>query len=136
MLWEPWVSYAERVFGWHVLVDCPRVIRPSNYAHLIYARRSLIENNPKLVRNYVEVYRKSIDYSKNNFDELLKLDYPMDYAAPEDLNKAIKREVPLWNTDPALDDAILTAAEKDLRDQGVISAQFSLRNVTAINFLA
>jgi hypothetical protein len=82
------------------------------------------------------VYRKSIDYSKNNFDELLKLDYPMDYAAPEDLNKAIKREVPLWNTDPALDDAILTAAEKDLRDQGVISAQFSLRNVTAINFLA
>jgi ABC-type nitrate/sulfonate/bicarbonate transport system substrate-binding protein len=127
MLWEPWVSYAERVFNWHIVVDCPKVIQPSNWAHLIYVRRSILEDKPDLVRNYVSAYLKSIEYAKNNIHELLSLDYPMDYVTPEDIERAVKREVPLWNTNPAFDEVIAETAERDLKNQKVISVDFSLQ---------
>ena len=127
MLWEPWVSFVERVYKWRVLTDCPRVVHPSNYAHLIYAKNSLLEKSPRLVRNFIDAYRKSIEYSKTHIHELLKLDYPMDYATPQDLEKAVRREVPLWNTNPALDYGILRRAETELKDQGVITPAFSVQ---------
>lgn len=129
MLWEPWVSYVERVYQWRIIADCPRVIHPSNYAHLIYAKKSLLEECPTLARSYVDAYRRSIEYAKTHTRELLKLDYPMDYACPQDLEKAIQREVPLWNTNPSLDYDILSRAERELKDQGVITPEFSIQNV-------
>jgi len=131
VLWEPWVSYAERVLNWHILVDCPKVIQPSNWAHMIYTRRSLLENHPDLVRSYLSAYQKSIEYAKNNIHELLSLNYQMDFVTDEDLEKAIKREVPLWNTNPAFDNVIATTAEKDLKKQKVISASFSFQQFVA-----
>jgi len=134
MLWEPWVSYAERVFNWHIVVDCPKAIRPSNWAHLIYVRRSILEDKPDLVRNYVSAYQKSIEYAKNNIHELLSLDYPMDYVTPEDIERAVKREVPLWNTNPAFDEVIAETAERDLKNQKVISVDFSLQPFVATSY--
>jgi len=134
MLWEPWVSYAERVFNWHILVDCPKVIQPSNWAHLIYARRSILEDRPDLVRSYVSAYKRSIEYAKDNIHELSSLDYPMDYVSAEDIEKAIKREVPLWNTNLAFDREIATIAEKDLKKQKVISDNFSFQPFVVSNY--
>ena len=91
MLWEPWVSYAERIFNWHIVVDCPKVVQPSNWAHLIYVRRSILDDKPDLVRNFVSAYQKSIKYAKEHLSELLSLDYPMDYVAPEDIAKAVTK---------------------------------------------
>jgi ABC-type nitrate/sulfonate/bicarbonate transport system substrate-binding protein len=134
MLWEPWVSYVERVFKWEVVVDCPKVIQPSNWAHLIYVRRSILKDRPDLVRSYIGAYKKSIEYAKNNMHELLSLDYPMDHVNTEDLEKAIKREVPLWNTNPALDNVIAETAEKDLKKQKVISGNFSFQPFVVSNY--
>lgn len=134
MLWEPWVIYAERVFNWHIVVDCPKAIRPSNWAHLIFARRSILEDRPDLVRAYVSAYKKSIEYAKDNIHELLSLDYPMDYVSVEDIEKAIKREVPLWNINPAFDREIATIAEKDLKKQKVISDNFSFQPFVVSNY--
>ncbi len=134
MLWEPWVSYAERVFKWKVVVDCPKVIQPSNWAHLIYVRRSILKERPDIVRSYIGAYKKSIEYAKNNMHELLSLDYPMDHVNTEDLEKAIKREVPLWNTNPALDNVIAETAEKDLKKQKVISDNFSFQPFVVSNY--
>jgi ABC-type nitrate/sulfonate/bicarbonate transport system substrate-binding protein len=134
MLWEPWVSYAERVFKWKVVVDCPKVIQPSNWAHLIYVRRSTLKDRPDLVRSYIGAYKKSIEYAKNNMHELLSLDYPMDHVNTEDLEKAIKREVPLWNTNPAFDNVIAETAEKDLKKQKVISGNFSFQPFVVSNY--
>lgn len=131
LMWEPFVSYAERVFNWHILVDCSKVILPSNYAYLIYARRALLETKPDLIRNYVTAYKNSIQYAKDNVDELLKLDYPYDYATDEDLERAIKREVPFWNTNHVFDKLIGRTAENDLKKQEVISPNFSLDSFVA-----
>jgi hypothetical protein len=51
----------------------------------------------------------------------------VDFAAPQDLEKAVQREVPLWNTNPSLDYDILSRAERELKDQGVISPEFSVQ---------
>ena len=126
MLWEPWVSYVERVFPWHIVVDCPRVIKPSNYAYMIYARRSLLDTESDPVRNAVDAYQKSIEYAKAHTDELLTLDYPMNYIEPKDVENALKREVPLWNTNVRLDHLIAATAENDLKKLNVISPSFSL----------
>ncbi len=131
MLWEPWISYVERVFNWHILVDCPKVIKPSNWAHLLYVRRSILNDRSDLVRDYISAYQKSIEYAKNNIHELLSLDYPMDYVTAADIERAVKREVPLWNTNPAFDKVIAETAERDLKDQKVISAGFSLQPFVA-----
>jgi ABC-type nitrate/sulfonate/bicarbonate transport system substrate-binding protein len=126
ILWEPWVSYAERVLGWHVLVDCPRDVKPSNYAYLIYARRSLIKNHQDVVKGYVLAYMASMQYAKDHLDELLELDYPFDLVSREDVARAIQRELPLWNTDPAFDWNILRTAEKELKLQGVVRSEFDI----------
>jgi len=134
MLWEPWVSYMERVFNWHVVVDCPKVIQPSNWAHLLYVRRSILNDRPDLVRDYISVYQKSIEYAKNNMHELLSLDYPVDYVTAEDIEKAIKREVPLWNTNTVFDKVIAETAERDLKNQKMISVGFSLQSFVVTNY--
>jgi len=79
-------------------------------------------------------YKKSIEYAKNNMHELLSLDYPMDHVNAEDLEKAIKREVPLWNTNPAFDNVIAETAEKDLKKQKVISGNFSFQPFVVPNY--
>lgn len=134
MLWEPWVSYVERVFNWHVVVDCPKVIQPSNWAHLLYVRRSILNDRPDLVRDYISVYQKSIEYAKNNMHELLSLDYPVDYVTAEDIEKAVKREVPLWNTNTVFDKVIAETAERDLKNQKMISVAFSLQSFVVTNY--
>ncbi len=134
MLWEPWVSYVQRVFNWHVVVDCPKVIQPSNWAHLLYVRRSILNDRPDLVRDYISVYQKSIEYAKNNMHELLSLDYPVDYVTAEDIEKAVKREVPLWNTNTVFDKVIAETAERDLKNQKMISVAFSLQSFVVTNY--
>ena len=119
------------MFNWHILVDCPKVIRPSNWAHLLFARRSIINDRPDLVKGYIRAYQNTIEYAKNNISELLSLDYPMDYVTAEDIERAVKREVPLWNTNPAFDEVIAETAERDLKNQKVISADFSLQPFVA-----
>jgi ABC-type nitrate/sulfonate/bicarbonate transport system substrate-binding protein len=56
VLWEPYVSYVERVFGWKILAEGRTVMLPSNYGILVYARRSLLAAQPELVRNVLAAY--------------------------------------------------------------------------------
>ena len=132
VLWEPWVSYAERVFGWHIVFDCPKLMQPSNYAFLLYCRRSLIETKPELIQNCLDAYVNSTKYATDNVSELLELNYKFDYVGQEDVEQAIGRERSLWNTNPVFDEAIGETAEKELREQGVIGPDFHLNNFVAV----
>ncbi|MGI6553488.1 MAG: ABC transporter substrate-binding protein [Bacillota bacterium] len=124
---EPWVSYFERVLNWRIIVDCTRSIRESNYAYLIYVKKSLLNENPSLVSAYRDAYAKSIKYAKENINELMVLDYSIDNIHACDLESAINREVPLWNENPSLDDDILANAVRELKRQGILPGEFCIQ---------
>ena len=123
---EPWVSYFERVLNWRIIVDCTRSIRESNYAYLIYVKKSLLNENPSLVSAYRDAYAKSIKYAKENINELMVLDYSIDNIHACDLESAINREVPLWNENTGLDDDILANAVRELKRQGILHSRIHL----------
>jgi NitT/TauT family transport system substrate-binding protein len=132
ILEEPWVSYAERKYNWHVVEDCPKVLRPSNYCFLLYYRRSIIEKNPELVKGYLEAYKKSCEYAINHTQEILDLDYKFQCEGhtpnSQDVLNALNREVSVWNTNLDIDWNIIKAAESLLKKQGVVSERFHIEN--------
>lgn len=132
VLEEPWVSLAERKYGWQVIEDCPKVLKPFNYCFLLYARRSLIEEYPLLVKGYLEAYQKSCEYAKKNIQEIVELGYNFQsenhIATAQDVLNALNREAGIWNTNLELDWTIVKEAEKLLKSQGVIADKFCIED--------
>lgn len=132
VLEEPWVSLAERKYDWHVIEDCPKVLKPFNYCFLLYARKSLIEKHPALVKGYLEAYQKSCEYAKTHTQEILNLGYNFQsenhIANSQDILNALNREAGIWNINLELDWIIVKEAERLLKSQGVVAERFRIED--------
>ena len=127
MLCEPYVSYAERVYGWHVLVEGRRVIDPSNFGICVYARRQLVEDQPDLVARMVRDYATCVGYAMDHMDEAAQALYGKFPAfLPEDIDKAVRRDTPNWTSDTTIDEAFLSVVLEELKDQSIVPPDFVL----------
>lgn len=125
--WEPYVSQAERAFGWHILADGREVIDPSNYGYMLYARRRLVAEQPALVRAVVAGYAASVRYAAEHLAEAAETLYGrLPSVAPEDIDRALRRDAVSWNWDPRIDPDFLDRVLAELKAQEVIPPDFDV----------
>lgn len=125
--WEPYVSHAERAFGWRVLAEGRAVIVPSNYGFCLYARRKLVAHEPALVRQMIEAYSGCVRYAAAHPEEAARTLYgKIPNIAPEDIDRAVRREAPNWAWDTTLDRKFLTVVLEELKAQEVVTSDFAL----------
>lgn len=124
-VWEPYASYAERVFGWRVIADGRTVIQPSNYAFLLYARRELLDAEPDVVAGLTREYAEAVrDAIADLAAAARTLHGKIPYVEPIDIDRGLRRDAPNWTWDLAVDGELLEAVTAELREQGVIPAAF------------
>ena len=127
VLCEPYVSYAERMYGWRVLVEGRRVIDPSNFGICVFARRRLVEDQPDLVARLVEDYGNSVRYAMDHMDEATRVLYGRfpEYL-PVDIDHAVRRDTPNWTSDTTIDEDFLAVVLRELKDQSIVPPDFML----------
>jgi ABC-type nitrate/sulfonate/bicarbonate transport system substrate-binding protein len=127
ILWEPYVSYVERVFGWRVLAEGRTVIAPSNYGFALYARRSLLVGEPGLVLGMLEAYAESVRAAQRDVGAAAAtVRNRIPDVLPEDVDKGLAREAPHWSADISLDSGFLQRVTGELEVQTVIPERFEL----------
>lgn len=130
--WEPYVSQAERLYGWHVIGDGRRVIDPSNYGYFLYARRSLAVAEPGLVAEMVRAYAEAVRYAMTHVDEAaVTLHGRIPGVEPVDIERGLRRDMAGWTWDTRLDPAFLARVMTELREQDVVPADFDVARVLA-----
>lgn len=128
--WEPYVSQAERQYGWHVIGDGRTVIDPSNYGYLLYARRSLVADEPKLVTAMVHAYSEAVRYAMANADEAVATLYGrIPGIEPVDIDRGLRRDMAGWTWDTRLDPAFIERVMAEMREQAVVPAEFDVERV-------
>ena len=120
ILYEPYVSMVEREFGWRVLGDYPEIARPANYAILLYARRSWIEQKPELVAKMMAAYFDCAASGRDSADALATYAEKFPFIQPEDVRNAIARETGHWQLKPGLDWPLLQRVEDELIEQHLV----------------
>lgn len=130
--WEPYVSQAEREFGWRVLADGREVIDPPNYGYLLHARRELVDREPDLVARMIADYSACVKYAMEHLDEAARtLSGKIPKILPQDLDRAVRRDVLGWTWDTRLDRGFLARVLEELRAQAVVPASFQVDPVLA-----
>jgi ABC-type nitrate/sulfonate/bicarbonate transport system substrate-binding protein len=128
--WEPYVSQAERQYGWHVIGDGRTVIDPPNYGYLIYARRSLVADEPQLVTAMVRAYSEAVRYAMAHADEAAATLYGrIPGIEAIDIDLGLRRDMAGWTWDTRLDPAFIDRVMAEMREQAVVSAGFDVRLV-------
>lgn len=132
VLWEPYTTTAIRELGWEIFVAGASVWAPSRYCTMIYARRSLVDQEPDLVvaalRSYAGWVTAAQRDQKGAADQVIR---EMPTVPAEDILSAIAREAPTWSPDTRLDRSLLDRAIGELEVQSVLSAGFRLDDVIA-----
>lgn len=130
--WEPYVSQAERRYGWHVIGDGRTVIDPSNYGYLLYARRSLVAEEPALVTRMVRAYADAVRYAMEHVDEAAATLYGrIPGIEPVDIDRGLRRDLAGWTWDTRLDPAFIERVMAEMREQTVVPADFDVERVLA-----
>lgn len=130
--WEPYVSQAERAHGWRVLADGRRVVVPSNYGYLLYARRALVDREPELVARMIADYSACVRYAINHLDEAARTLYgKIPHVLPADIDRGLRRDVEGWTWDTTVDPAFLDRVMAELKGQAVVPAGFDVNRVLA-----
>ena len=130
--WEPYVSQAERRYGWHVIGDGRTVIDPSNYGYLLYARRSLVADEPNLVSAMVQAYSDAVRYAMGHVDDAAATLYGrIPGIEPVDIGRGLRRDMAGWTWDTRLDPAFIDRVMTEMREQTVVPADFDIRLVLA-----
>lgn len=131
ILYEPYVSMIEREYGWRVLGDYPEISRPANYAILLYARRSWIEQWPELVMRMVSAYFDCARAGRDSADALATYAQKFPFIEPVDVRNAIERESRHWKLSMGLDQALLQRVESELIEQQLVPADYSIADYVA-----
>ncbi len=127
VLCEPHVSFAERVYGWRVLIEGRRVIDPSNFGICVYARRTLVEERPDLVARVVQDYGNCVQYAVDHMEQAADaLDGRFPGFLVEDIEQAIRRDTPNWTSDVTVDEEFLGVVLIELKSQEVVPGDFAL----------
>lgn len=131
--WEPYVSQAERLYGWRILGDGRQILSPSNYGYLLYARRTLLEEEPGLVVRMVADYAAGVKYAIDHLDEAARTLYGriLGGVLPVDVDRGLRRDVNGWTSDPRLDPDFLDRVMAEMREQAVVPPGFDLARVLA-----
>ena len=130
--WEPYISQAERRFGWRILADGRSVIAPPNYGYLLYARRALLRRDPGLVAHMIRDYAAAVQYAVEHLDEAAAtLEGRIPGITRDDLDRALRRDTPSWTWDTRLDRAFLDRILVELRAQAVVGADFEMERALA-----
>jgi ABC-type nitrate/sulfonate/bicarbonate transport system substrate-binding protein len=130
--WEPYVSQAERRFGWHILADGRTLIEPPNYGYLLYARRELLGREPGLVSRMIHDYGAAVKYAVEHLDEAVQtLEGRIPSITRGDIERALRRDTPSWTWDTRLDRAFLDRILVELRAQAVVTEDFDVQRVLA-----
>ena len=130
MNWEPYVSQAERRYGWHVLGDGRTVIDPSNYGYLLYARRSLVASEPALVAHMVQAYSDAVRCAVDHVDEAAATLYGrIPGIESVDIDRGLRRDMAGWTWDTRLDPEFIDRVMAEMREQTVVSDDFDVRRV-------
>lgn len=127
MNWEPYISQAERLYGWRVLADGRAVVDPPNYGYLLYVRRRLVEREPALVRRMVADYAECVSYAIDHLEAAAAtLDGRLPGIERDDVERALRRDVAGWTSDARLDPAFLNRVLAELTEQEVVPPDFDL----------
>lgn len=128
--WEPYVSHAERAFGWRIFAEGRTVIDPSNYGFCLYARRDLVADDPGLVRHVIGQYAAGIEYAVKHLDEAAPTLYgKLPHVLNEDVDRGLRRDARDWTSDPSIDHAFLEFVLGELKDQTIVPRDFALHEV-------
>jgi ABC-type nitrate/sulfonate/bicarbonate transport system substrate-binding protein len=130
--WEPYVSQAERQYGWHVIGDGRTVIDPSNYGYLLYARRSLVADEPNLVAAMVQAYADAVRYAMAHVDDAAATLYGrIPGIEPVDVDRGLRRDMAGWTWDTRLDPEFIDRVMAEMRKQAVVPDDFDVERVLA-----
>ena len=131
ILYEPYVSLVERCHGWRVLAEYPELVRPANYALLVYARRRLLEQEPDLVRRVLEAYFAAVRFGGEQPQALHGFAEQLPFIAAADIDAGMRRERRHWNTTPGIDEGLLDRVQDELVAQRRVPADYDIRDYVA-----
>jgi len=132
VLWEPYVSYVERVLGWKVLAEGRTTMVPSNYGILLYVRRSLLTSQPALVTRLLAAYADSVRTAQQGLAAAAAtVQERMPQVPLEDVESSLRREAPYWSADTRLDFRLLDRVMGELEIQTVVPERFVLTDFLA-----
>ena len=127
VLWEPFTTTALREMGWKIFSAGRAIWFPPRYCTMIYARRSLAERSPELVRRVLRAYASWVQAAQLDLDSAAEhVVERMPGIPPEDIRSAIAREAPTWRSDTNLDLGLISRAIAELEVQAVLTENFSL----------
>lgn len=126
VIWEPYASYLERTHGWRIVANGHDVIRPSNYAFCLWAKRRLIREAPGLVKDLLAAYSRSVDHVKAHPESVREHVERFPLVSPSDVECGIARESALWSADLAVDPVLMKHVITELETQGIVDEKFVL----------
>lgn len=132
VLWEPYVSYVERVLNWKILAEGRTTMTPSNYGILLYARRALLVRQPEVVQQLVTAYADSVRAARQELAAAaVALQERLPHVPPADIESSLRREAPHWSADTSFDFHLLERVLGELEVQTVVPERFALRDILA-----
>lgn len=130
VLWEPYTTTALRETGWTIFAEGRAIWSPSRYCTMIYARRTLAERSPELVRRVLAAYaswvREAQLDQKGAAEQVIE---KMPAIPPEDIRGAVMREAPTWCAKTNLDLSLIARALAELEVQAVLPNGFRIDDV-------
>ena len=132
VLWEPYATVAMHELGWKIFAPGASVWSPSRYCTMIYARRSLLDEDRDLVAAVLKSYSSWVRAAQLDLEgaaEQVILELPT--VAPEDIRGAIARDAPSWCADTSLDRSLLDRVIGELQIQSMLPDGFRLDDVVA-----
>src|SRR5262249_52248368 len=136
MIWEPYVSYAERTLEWRVVIDGPSTVS-STHGYCLFARRDLIDKKPVFVRRVVANYSKCVRYAVDHLEDAAQSVYDrVENIALADIRRALGREARHWRLEATLDREFLARVVQELKHQSIVPPDFLLNNVLASYLMA
>ena len=105
----------QRRLGWRVIGDAADILVPSSYGMVIYARNDVLEYEPSLAVAATTIVRQAFDVTHEQAHDMEGFWRLFHLVEREDLERALKHEVPRWLAGSApdhqvLDDAITVAS--------------------------
>lgn len=108
------------------------VIDPSNYGYLLYARRSLVAEEPALVADMVQSHAQAVRHAMEHVDDAAAtLHGRIPGIEPVDIDRGLRRDMAGWTWDTRLDPAFIERVMAEMREQAVVPPRFDVRQVLA-----
>jgi len=117
-----------------VLLDFARIV-PHFHTHLVFARNAFLQENPALVKRFLDGWFETVRDMRAHPDETIALAAKFEDMPPEVMRRVYPAVMPQMSVTGRFEPAAIDAIRKSLLDTGMVSTDTDLNNMIDTRFV-